>query len=263
MSRRLRYPGAWIAALCACGLAAASVALADRADETDKLPAAKAIPVLTQRLMNALPGDAAVWQRFLSEQAIYVSETGDVSTKQELLQGFKAFPEGLTGSIELASIQVTAFGDMAISTFVAHERQRVYDQSIAVDYRATHTWRRESGRWRLIAAQNAVLARDPKSLPIDVRYLDDFVGTYQLSSQRRYSVERRGGGLVAGREGSALAALIAVGDNVFADSASTLGVLRIFVRGTGGAVDRMVQRRKFADVEWRKVIPARAERSSR
>ena len=263
MSLRLRYAGAWIAALCACGLAAAPAALADRADEMDRLPAAKAIPAITQRLMNALPGDAAVWQRFLSEQAIYVSETGDVSSKQELLQGFKAFPEGLTGSIELESIRVTPFGDLAISTFVAHERQRVYDQNIAVDYRATHTWRRESGRWRLIAAQNLVLARDPKSLPIDVRYLDDLVGTYELSGKRRYSVERRGRGLVAGRQGSELAALIAVGDNVFADSASALGVLRIFVRGPSGAVERMVQRRKFADVEWRKLVPARADGSSK
>ena len=264
MNRRRRYLCGLAVVLCACWCATPT-ALADRkdADALDRLPADKAIPVLTQRLLNALPGDVAVWQRYLSEHAIYVGETGDVATKQELIEGFRAFPEGIAGSIEVKTISVTPFGDLAISTFVAHERQTVYDQNIAVDYRATHTWRRENGRWRLIAAQNLVLARDPKPLPIDVRTLDDYAGTYEMSGKRRYLVQRRGDGLAGGREGGELASLIAVGDNVFADSSSALGVLRIFVRGKSGVVERMVQRRKFADIDWLKVAPTRADGSSK
>src|SRR6266850_855499 len=265
MNRCRRYLSALTVALCACCCAAVPAAFADRTDTdaVDRLPADKAIPALTQQLMNALPGDAAVWQHYLSEHAIYVSETGEVATKQELLQGFKAFPEGLKGSIELKSISVMPYGDIAISTFIANERQTVYDQTIAVDYRATHTWSRESGSWRLIAAQNVVMARNPKPLPIDLRNLDEYSGTYEMSGKRRYRVQRRGDGLIGGREGSELAPLIAVGDNVFADSSSALGVLRIFVRGASGAVERMVQRRKFADIDWIKVVPARADRSSK
>jgi len=53
-------------------------------------------------------------------------------------------------------------------------------------------------------------------------------------------------------EGGKLAPLIPVGENVFAESGSSLGNLRIFLRGPGGAVERMVSRRKFADLELRR-----------
>jgi ketosteroid isomerase-like protein len=217
------------------------------------MPAVQAIPILTQQLMDALPGDVTIWRRYLSDSVVYVSEAGDVASKEELLRAFVPFPQGLAGSIEVRNPRITDFGDVAISVFDAHEKQTVYDQRIEVNYRATHTWRRENGRWRLIAAQNIVLARDPPALPIDIRRLTDYVGTYELSGRRRYRVEQRGAILVGGRENGALTPLIAVGDNVFVDSGSSLGILRVFVRGQRGGVERMVQRRKFADTNWLKV----------
>lgn len=231
-------------------------AAARKGEETpDRMPADRGIPILTQQLVDALPGDAAVWRRYLSDRAVYVSEAGEVASKEELLEGFAPFPQGMAGSIEVKDPRITDFGDVAVSVFDAHERQQVYDQRIEVTYRATHTWRRENGRWRLIAAQNVVLAKDPPGLPIDTRRLADYAGTYVLSGQRRYSVERRGDLLVGGREGGELKPLIAIGDNVFADAGSPLGIIRIFVRGSEGAVDRMVQRRKFADTVWLKASP--------
>jgi ketosteroid isomerase-like protein len=217
------------------------------------MPAAQGIPALTQVMMNALPGNAAIWRRYLSDRAVYVSEAGEVAVKEELLQGFGPFPEGVSGAIEVKNVRITDFGDVAISVFDAHEKQSIYDQKIEVNYRATHTWRRENGRWRLIAAQNVVLAKDPSSLPIDVRRLSDYTGTYALSGKRRYRVEQRGDTLVGGRENTNLTPLLAVGDNVFVEAGSDLGILRIFVRGRAGAVERMVQRRKFADLNWTKV----------
>lgn len=219
----------------------------------ETMPAAQAIPILTQQLLDALPGDVAVWRRYLSDRVVYVSEAGHVASKEELLRAFVPFPEGLAGSIEVRNPRITDYGEVAVSVFDAHERQTVYDQRIEVNYRTTHTWRRENGRWRLIAAQNLVLARDPAAMPIDTRRLADYVGTYELSGRRRYRVEQRGDVLVGGRENSQLTPLIAVGDNVFVDSGSSLGILRIFVRGRTGAVERMVQRRKFADTNWLRV----------
>jgi uncharacterized protein DUF4440 len=245
----------WILVGACAASSVTTPALGGIKDDVDRWPADKAIPVLTQRLMNALPGDPAVWQRYLSEQAFYVGEDGEVSSKKELLVAFKPFPEGLSGSIEVKPPLVVAFGDLAVSTFEAHERQTVYDQKIEVTYRTTHTWRREHGRWRLIAAQNLVVPQDPSPLPISLQGLADYAGTYSLSGKRRFRVERRGDGLVGGREGGTLAPLIPVGENVFADSGSTLGVLRIFVRGPSGSVERMVQRRKFADLDWLRVVP--------
>jgi hypothetical protein len=143
--------------------------------------------------------------------------------------------------------------------FDAHEKQTIYDQQIEVNYRSTHTWQRENGRWRLIAAQNVVVARDPTALPIDKRRIAEYAGTYELSGTRRYRVEQRGDTLVGGRENVELTPLIAVGDNVFVDAGSNLGILRIFVRGQSGTVERMVQRRKFADVHWLRVLTTKTD----
>lgn len=257
MRHDFQLPLWMLIATCATSIATVP-AFSETKDSVDQLPAAQAIPVLTQRLMNAIPGDVAVWQRYLSDHAFYVGEDGEVTNKKELLAEFKPFPEGLSGTIEVKAQRVVALGDLAVSTFEAHEREIVYDQKIEVRYRTTHTWRREDGRWRLIAAQNLVVPQDPKPLPITLQSLTDYAGTYSLSGKRRYRVERRGDGLVGGREGGELAPLIPVGENVFADSGSTLGVIRIFVRGRSGSVERMVQRRKFADLDWRRIAPAKS-----
>jgi ketosteroid isomerase-like protein len=252
MAQSMRFMGCLLVAACAsrCATTAAS---SDGQGTLDTMPADQAIPALTQQLMDALPGDVTVWRRYLSARAVYVSEAGEVASKEELLEAFAPFPQGLVGSIEVRNPRVTDFGDVAVSVFDAHEKQTVYDQQIEVSYRSTHTWRREDGRWRLIAAQNLVLAKDPPALPIDTGRLADYAGTYELSGQRRYRIEQRGDSLVGGRENSELTPLIAVGDNVFVDAGSNLGILRIFVRGPAGAVERMVQRRKFADLDWLKV----------
>jgi hypothetical protein len=230
-----------------------SLGFTQNQDEVDIRPANQAIPILTQQLMTALPGVATVWRRYLSERAVYVSETGEVVNKKELLEGFTSFPQGITGSIEVRNVRITEFDNMAVAVFDAHEKQTIYDQRIEVNYRSTWTWHRENRRWRLIAAHNLVLAKDPAPLSIDTRLLVDYVGTYELSGKRRYRVEQRGDTLVGGREGAQLTPLISVGDNVFVEAGSNLGILRIFVRGKNGGVERMVQRRKFADLDWVKI----------
>lgn len=250
-SKRLRATGKWFAPACMWLLA--SAATSAREEALDTLPAARALPAITQQLMNALPSNADVWRRYLSERAVYVGEDGEVATKAELLQGFGPFPAGLSGSIEVRNQRITDLGDVAISVFEAHEKETVYDQEIEVSYLTTHTWRRERGRWRLLAAQTMVLAKDPSPLPIGSGAFQDYVGTYELSGKRRYVVEQRADSLLGGRENRERTPLIPVGNNVFADAGSRLGILRIFVRGPDGKVQRMVERRKFADLYWIRV----------
>ncbi len=248
MNCRTLLAGTWVATACWCGAAAASAR--DENERLETQPAAQAIPVLTQRLMDAVPGDASVWRRYLSERAVYVSETGDTSNKEELLAAFKPFPPGLSGSIQVESQNVADFGNVAISAFVAHERQTVFDQQIEVNYRVSQTWLREKGRWRLVLSHTTVLAKDPPALPVEAEKLARYVGTYELAGKRRYHVALRGDTLVGGPENREPARLIALGDNVFAEAGSSLGILHIFVAGPDGTIARMVQRRKFADLDW-------------
>lgn len=220
--------------------------------DLDQRPAAEALPLLAQRLLDALPHDAAVWSRYLSEQAVYVSEAGESAGKAELLEGFAPFPPGISGSIEVLEPRVTDAGDVATIVFRARERQAIFGQAIEVDYLTSQTWRREDGRWRLLLSHNGVRARDPEPQPVAARSLRGLVGTYALGPDRRFAVELRGDEIFGGPPGRAVR-LIALGDNVFADAGNPLGVLRIFVRDAKGRATHMIQRRKHADVVWQRV----------
>ena len=86
--------------------------------------------------------------------------------------------------------------------------------------------------------------------------LETFAGLYDLGGQRRYRVEQRGDELAMGREGGKLEPLIRVGDNVFVAKGDPLAIQYIFLRGTDGQVDRIVERRKFADLQLLRVRDA-------
>jgi hypothetical protein len=244
-------PEAFVRLLCvaAAALILAACALRPAAPVPDAGPAAEVLRRLAQEMLDALPHDPAPWQRYVSERAVYVSEAGDIATKAELLEGFRPFPPGLSGSLKVQEARVEDFGDLATLVFEALERQGIFGQEIEVRYLGSQTWRREDGRWRLVLAHNAVRARDPPATPGQARRLRDFAGTYALGAWR-LQVEVRDGTLAAGTPGGALRPLIAVGDNVFVEAGHPLAILRIFVRGSDGRVAKMIQRRKFADVEW-------------
>jgi hypothetical protein len=218
----------------------------------DALPAAQALPGLAQKLLDALPGDKAIWERYVSADAVYVGEDGEVAGKKELLESFGPFPPGLSGSIKVRDPKITEFGDVAVMVFDAIEEETVFDQHILVSYFSTQVWRREAGHWRLVAAQSGVRAKDPPPSPISRSRLHEYAGTYVLGDWR-YRVETNGETLVGTGNNGKHVPLIAVGDNVFVDQGNPLGMLRIFLKGPNGRVDRMVQRRKFADLIWKRI----------
>ncbi len=221
----------------------------------DTLPAAQALPALAQKLMDALPGDKATWERYLSNDMVYVGEDGEVAGKKALLDGFGPFPSGLSGSIKVAEPKITEFGDTAVMVFDAIEEEVVFDQHVLVTYVTMQVWHREDGRWRLIATQAGVRPRDPPPSPVHGSRLHDYDGTYRIGDWR-YRVETNGETLVGTTNDGKPVPLIAVGDNVFVDQGNRLGTLRIFLKAPGGRVDRMVERRKFADLVWRKTETA-------
>ena len=235
--------------LAACATTATTESASN---DLDTQPAAQALPVLAQQLMDAVPGDASVWQRYLSESAIYVGEDGEINDKKELLASFGPFPPGLSGSIKVGKWKVADLGDVATIVFDGLESETVFEQHIEVHYLTSQSWRRENGHWRLIATQTNVRAQDPRPLAVDRKRVATFAGTYALGTWR-YTIELRNGELAGGASPVRMAPLIAVGDNVFVRQGDSLGVLHIFVQGANGQVDRMIERRKFADLTWKRV----------
>ncbi|HWY25843.1 MAG TPA: DUF4440 domain-containing protein [Nevskia sp.] len=231
---------------------------ADQA-QLERAAAAQALPALTQKLCDALaPGDKALWTHLLSERFEVIDESGAHMNKKQLMDGFSPLPPGLSGTIEVKHAQVADFGTFAIIRYDMDEHERVFDQALHVLYRATDTWRREHGAWRQVSQQVMVLAQDPLPLPVDTKRLDDYVGRYAVSGKWNYRVERHGDGLSLTREGHEAKTMIAVGDNVFVVQGDPLAIQYIFVRGADGKVQRIVERRKFADLDLVRTAEAAA-----
>jgi hypothetical protein len=226
-------------------------------------PAAAALPQITQELYDALaPGDKVVWERYLSPRFEQIDESGAHLGRAQFLADFGPLPPGLSGQILIRDARVAAFGGFAVIRYDMDEHELVYDQELHVLYRATDTWRREQGRWRMVASQVMVLAQDPAPMPVAAAALAQFAGLYDESGKRRYRVVVKDGQLAEGREGREPSPLIPVGDNVFVGKGDPLAILYIFVRGADGKVQRMVERRKFADILMARVEEAPAATQS-
>ncbi len=204
--------------------------------------------------MNALPGDSLLWNRYFSDRGVYVDEGGEVLSKRQLIHGMGPFPPGLSGQITVKNPRVTDYGDMAVIVFDADETESVYDQHLRVNYLSTYTWRKEEGKWRVIAAQTLVKAQDPPPTPISSARFEALAGMYELSGgKRRYFVDHHGTKLMGGPNDSDLKPLIPIGENVFVRGGDNLAQLIIFPIEPNGTVNRMIVRRKFSDLVWKKV----------
>ncbi|HXS09184.1 MAG TPA: nuclear transport factor 2 family protein [Candidatus Krumholzibacteria bacterium] len=238
------------AAFSACG---GSSGLSGSQLALEAAPAQTALPALCQQLMNALPGDSLLWSHYFSDRGVYVDEGGLVLNKRELIHGMGAFPPGLSGSITVNNPRVTDYGDMAVIVFDADETESIYDQHLRVKYLSTYTWHKEEGKWRIVAAHTLVKAQDPLPMPISSARLEAYSGTYELSGKRRYIVDFHGTRLVGGPTDTDLKPLIPIGENVFVRGGDNLAQLIIFPVEPNGNVNRMIVRRKFADLVWKKV----------
>lgn len=237
--------GLWLGTL----LFAAGVRAAD-APDLEHAPAAQALPALTQRLCDALaPGDRLPWQRLLSERFEQIDESGARLDKKQLMADFRPLPPGLSGTIQVRNAQVADFGAFAVIRYDLDESEQVFDQHLHVLYRATDVWRRERGRWRQVSQQIMTVAQDPRPLPVEAARLDSYAGRYSVSGKWNYRVERRGEGLSLTREGHEAKTMIAVGDNVFVTQGDPLAIQYIFLPGPDGKAGRIVERRKFADLD--------------
>lgn len=251
---RIKMSGAVVAALL---LAAASHGAGAAGDaELERGPAATALPAITQKMFDALaPGDKAVWERYLSPRFVQIDESGARLARDKLMADFAPLPPGLSGSIAVQNAQVSDFGVFAVIRYDLDEHEQYYDQALQVLYRATDTWRREGGKWRLVASQVMVVAKDPPPTPVDAARLSDYAGLYDLSGKQQ-RVELRGGQLYEGRDGRELKPLIAVGDNVFVGQGDPLAIQYIFLRGADGKVQRLLERRKFTDLQMTRLADA-------
>jgi ketosteroid isomerase-like protein len=204
-----------------------------------------------QEMADALvPGDAAVWDKYLDASVIYAEEDDSFKGKAETLKELKPLPKGLGGTIKIDLLSYHEEGDVAIGLFRQNETEHYFGQTIYAKYLTNTTWRKRADGWKMIAGQVLAERTDPPAIRPPADRLAQYVGTYQLKdSEPTFTLRVVEGQLVGTRSGRKPAQWNAEASDVFF-IAGDPRIRKIFQRDASGGVTGFVERRESWDIVW-------------
>ncbi len=207
---------------------------------------------ISQELMDAVaPGNKAVWERYLSDDCLYVDENGKVLTKSELLADLGPLPAGYSGRIKVTDPQVRTAGDTAVITHRDMEYLELYGQKMLTQFQTTSTFIRRNGQWQMIFSHVAVLPSELTPVSVDPGIYDRYTGEYELAPDIVYTVTREGDKLMGQRSGRPKEELFPSNETTFFRKGNPRGV-KIFETDGKGNVIRLIDRRDNNDLIWKR-----------
>jgi Domain of unknown function (DUF4440) len=209
-----------------------------------------------QEMSDALvPGDTAVWDKYLDATVIYAEEDDSYKGKAETLKELKPLPKGLGGTIKIELLSYREEGDVAVALFRQNETEHYFAQTIYAKYLTNTTWRKRADGWKLIAGQVLAERTDPPAIKLPTTQLAQYVGTYQLKdSEPSFALTLVEGQLVGTRNGRKPGQWNAEAADVFF-IAGDPRIRKIFQRDASGRVTGFVERRESWDIVWVKTGP--------
>jgi hypothetical protein len=209
-----------------------------------------------QTLMDALAtGNKTVWETVMDSSCVVTSEEGQVISRDQFLDEVQPLPKGLSGSIAVKDLTVQELPGFVVVRYRADEREVVFGQKLAVQYRITNTYRQYGGDWKMVASHLSVVTQDPPPVTVSSTDWPGYVGTYRLLPDGwTFTVELRDGQLYGGRDPKKLKRLLPLTSDAFVLSGS-LGEW-LFVTEKDKAV-RIVNVRKFQPLVWTRVEEGR------
>jgi len=232
------------------GLAAIVVLMAMPAAAKDATPPVRdAAIALTQQLFDALTaGDAGLWRRSMTDDAVVVDEFGRRQDKAEFVELIRPLPMGFSGSIAVRAPLVREYGTAVIVDCENYEEETVHGQRLVVRYVSTLTFVREGQELKLATLHSVTLPTQPPQLAVADLRLDDYSGTYRWGPDRTHVMAVVDGRLAfTTRAGGTPTRLDPVGRDVFMDAGDERNLF-IFRRGGDGRVQEVIERRKFNDL---------------
>ena len=207
---------------------------------------------LSQEFSDAsAKGDAAVFKRLLHKDVVFMNESGQVATKDELVAGAQPSAAGVTNELVQDNFHVVFVGPVAITSFTDHATVHFFGQVIRPDFRSTEVWTKVGSGWQMISSQTVALLVDPPAVPIPAKLLDDYVGTYAADPSFVIRIRRDGDTLVSSTNGSTDAQLLGESSDVFF-TAGQPRIRRIFERDAAGAVIAFRSRREGLDLVFKR-----------
>jgi ketosteroid isomerase-like protein len=209
-----------------------------------------------QEMADALvPGDVAVWDKYLDPAVIYAEEDDSYKGKAETLKELKPLPKGLGGVIKIELLSYHEEGDVVVALFRQNETEQYYAQTLYARYLTNTTWRKRGDGWKLIAGQVLAERTDPPVIVVPESRLAQYAGTYRLKdSEPTFTLKLVAGQLVGTRNGRQPATWSAEAKDVFF-IAGEPRIREIFRRDAAGRVTGFVERRESWDIVWVKSGP--------
>jgi hypothetical protein len=179
-----------------------AVALASAASDPNPASVQKQLRADDQALLDAIaPGDKAVWQRLLAQDAVYVDENGTVMNRAQFLAALKPLPSGSSGHISIVDYQAKIHGQVALVVHKDDERENYHGIPLHADYLMTETWIKEGADWRLALVHVYVVAKDPPAIKTPPAALAEYEGRYRAAPDLSYVIRREGDHLIGERQG--------------------------------------------------------------
>ena len=208
----------------------------------------------TQALYDAVAsGDKVIWRRTLSDDCIITDEDGHVYDKAAFLDTLRGLPRGFSGAIRIRHLTARTFGEAAAVHYWIDEHENVLGQKLHTLYVETDTYRRESGAWRMVAAQVTVVPADLKAVAVDERGWPGLAGTYRLGAEpgHLYHAYLRNGSLYWGSDEKSAKRLIPLSPLVFFVQGSIHTM--IFVRDSSGHVAQALELHKYNEIAMQRI----------
>lgn len=222
---------------------------------TGRAGSAATLERATQALVDAIaPGQRAVWEHYTDPAFTYVTEDNEVKTRSAVLHDLQPLPHGSSGWIVVEDFRCTDFGTFAVTTYLLNEHETIEGHELHARYRESDTWHSTPAGWRLVAGQVYAIPEDPPRTTLTAAQLEDYAGTYSLSSKTEQVIRRDGDHLVAEREGRAPQVLLPESADVFFTPGRPR-TRRLFTRAADGHVHGFADRREGTDLVWTRLAP--------
>ena len=135
-----------------------------------------------QMLLDAVgTGDHAPWEAAMAENAIFVDEEGNVTSRDAFLKELSPPPPNWSGSLVISKYELHVTGDVAMVIHTDDEQENWHGQTIHAQYVTTETWQHGSHGWKLRLSHAHVMNRDPPSIAISPDKMDEYIGDYRAA----------------------------------------------------------------------------------
>ncbi|HEU5452381.1 MAG TPA: nuclear transport factor 2 family protein [Terriglobales bacterium] len=109
------------------------------------------ITQLTRELNQAaVKEDAGVYQRLLAENYTAINESGQLQTKQMVVDATRRHAVKFT-TINTSSIEVQVTGDKAVETDVSNVAGTVKHRPFSGTYGSKRVWEKRDGQWQVVS----------------------------------------------------------------------------------------------------------------